>query len=348
MDSNYNDDEKRKKEVEDVSTTAAKMAPVEILCIGNELLSGITLNTNAHWICSQIEKAGGTVVRVTVVRDELDAISKAVKETLVERKPSILVTTGGLGATYDDMTLEGVARALGSKVVLDRRAAEMLKNSYKRRNLHYRINKVRLKMATIPEGSTPIENPVGSAPSVTIDYHHSDANYDDDDDDRRKGKRTIAATATTTVTKIFCVPGVPVEMKAIIKKYVLPLVRKEAASFVSKEANYLVKGVSEGMIAPALIRIVDANPRDVVYLKTHPRGYYKKTTPRIRVHLVCKGTDENKVGEMLEGISKQMLREIARLGGIIENDYHGYDYKRRRKRREKRAIARKKQARSTT
>jgi molybdenum cofactor synthesis domain-containing protein len=265
------------------------MMIVEILCVGNELLSGITLNTNAHWICKQVAKAGGTVSRVTVVRDEQGAISTAVKESL-GRRPDILVTTGGLGATYDDMTLEGVARALGRKVALDRTAVEMLKNSYKKRNLHYRINKVRLKMATIPEGSAPIENPVGSAPSVEIDAG----------------------------TRVFCVPGVPVEMKAVFKTHILPLVKKGVGSFVSREANYFVTGVSEGMIAPALVKIVDANPRDAVYLKTHPRGYYKKTTPQIRMHLVCKGTDEKKVSNMLARISGQILKDIAKLGGKIE------------------------------
>jgi nicotinamide-nucleotide amidase len=266
------------------------MMIVEILCVGNELLSGVTLNTNAHWIATQVAKAGGTVSRVTVVRDELDAISSAVKESLA-RRPDILVTTGGLGATYDDMTLDGVARALGRKVMLDRIAVDMLKNSYKRRNLHYKINKVRLKMATIPEGSTPIENPVGSAPSVSID---------------------------TTGTKIFCVPGVPVEMKAIFKKHIMPLVKKGVGSFVSEEANYYITGVSEGMIAPALVKIVNTNPRDAVYLKTHPRGYYKKTIPRIRVHLVCKGSEEKQVSKRLTRISKRLLRDIAKLGGNVE------------------------------
>jgi molybdenum cofactor synthesis domain-containing protein len=263
---------------------------VEVLCVGNELLSGITLNTNAHWIAAQVAKAGGTVSRVTVVRDELGAISDAVKEALL-RRPDILVTTGGLGATYDDMTLEGVARALDRKVVLDNTAVEMLKNSYKRRHLHYRINKVRLKMATIPEGSQAIENPVGSAPSVVIE----DAGV-----------------------QVFCVPGVPVEMKAVFKKHILPLVKKGVGSFISKEVNYFVTGVSEGMIAPALVKIVDSNPRDAVYLKTHPRGYYRKTTPRIRVHLVCKGADEKEVAGMLARISKQILKDISRLGGKVE------------------------------
>src|SRR5919197_886595 len=160
---------------------------VEILCIGNELLSGITLNTNAHWLCSEIENVGGIVRRVTVVRDEISEISSAIRESLA-RNPDILITTGGLGATYDDMTFEGMAIALGKKVVLDSRAVKMLEKSYSMRKLHYELTKSRLKMATIPEGFTPIQNPVGSAPAIM----------------KQAG-----------ITMIFCLPGVPLEMKTI-------------------------------------------------------------------------------------------------------------------------------------
>src|SRR5262245_13753935 len=99
---------------------------LEIICVGNELLSGITLNSNAHWLAGEVARVGGNVRRVTVVRDDLTEISSAVVESLA-RKPDILITTGGLGATYDDMTLEGVAVALGRKTGIDERALEMLK-----------------------------------------------------------------------------------------------------------------------------------------------------------------------------------------------------------------------------
>ena len=107
---------------------------IEILCVGNELLSGITLNSNANWLAGQVASAGGIVKRVTVVRDDLGEISDAVKEILA-RKPDILVTTGGLGATYDDLTLEGVAMALGKKILPDERAVQMLRKSYAVRKL---------------------------------------------------------------------------------------------------------------------------------------------------------------------------------------------------------------------
>src|SRR5437867_12474616 len=102
---------------------------IEILCVGNELLSGITLNSNAHWLAGQVAGAGGIVKRVTVVRDDLGEILDAVQEILAT-KPAMLVTTGGLRATYDDVTLEGVAMTLGKKIRHDERAVQMLTKSY--------------------------------------------------------------------------------------------------------------------------------------------------------------------------------------------------------------------------
>jgi nicotinamide-nucleotide amidase len=262
---------------------------VEIFCIGNELLSGMTLNTNAHWLCSEIANVGGIVRRVTVVRDEIGEISSAIRE-LLARNPDILITTGGLGATYDDMTLEGVATVLGKKIVLDDTAVKMLKKSYAMRKLHYELTESRLKMATIPEGSTPIQNPVGSAPAIM-----------------EKAGGTV----------IFCLPGVPSEMKAIFEEHILPLIKRGVGKFVAEEINYNIRGLSEAMIAPALIEIVKSHPKNTIYLKTHPRGYYKKKTPQIRIQLISRGDNEKEVKKRLAAIAKVIEKEIIKLGGTI-------------------------------
>ncbi|MGI0019442.1 MAG: hypothetical protein ACREAY_03115, partial [Nitrososphaera sp.] len=89
-------------------------------------------------------------------------------------------------------------------------------------------------------------------------------------------------------------------------------------AFASREANYMVSGVSEAMIAPALKKIVASNPAPAVYLKTHPQGYFKKTTPRIRVQIVCKGSDLEEVEKRLARISRQMLGQIVKLGGRLQ------------------------------
>jgi molybdenum cofactor synthesis domain-containing protein len=262
---------------------------IEILCVGNELLSGITLNTNAHWLAGQIANVGGTVKRVTVVRDDLAEISAAINESLA-RKPDILITTGGLGATYDDLTFEGVALALGKKVVLDGLAVEMIRKSYATRKLNYELTEARLKMAKIPEGSTPIQNLVGSAPAIM----------------EQAGRM-----------KIFCLPGVPSEMKAIFEKHIMPLVKEGVGRFVAREINYDVRGVTEAMIAPALAKIVGSHPRDAIYLKTHPRGYHRKKTPQIRIQLISRGNGEKEVKKRLDAIAKIIEKEVAALGGSI-------------------------------
>ena len=262
---------------------------VEILCIGTELLSGITLNTNAYWLCSEITNVGGVVRRVTVVRDDLSEISSAARESLA-RKPNILITTGGLGVTYDDITFEGLAAALGKKVVLDSRAVEMLKKSYARHKLHYELTESRLKMASIPEGSTPIQNPVGSAPAI---MEQADG------------------------ISIFCLPGVPSEMKTIFKEHILQRIKKSVGKFVAEELNYNTRGLTEVMIAPVLIEIVKSHPKNMIYLKTHPRGYYRKKTPQIKIQLISRGDNEKEVKNRLAEISKVIEKEIVKRGGII-------------------------------
>jgi molybdenum cofactor synthesis domain-containing protein len=266
--------------------TAIKL---EIVCIGSELLSGITVNSNAHWLACQIAQAGAELKRITVVRDELGEISSAIKESLA-RKPEIIVTTGGLGATYDDMTLESVASALGRNTAIDQRAVDMLRRSYARRNLNYEINEVRLKMATIPEGSIPLENMVGSAPGVSVELEN---------------------------TKIFCLQGVPGEMQAIFMDQILPEINRRVGRFVSREVNYMVRGVTEAMLAPALLKIVNSNPRDAVYLKTHPQGYGGNNTPQLRAQVVSRGGDEAEVVRMLDSVTKTLQEEISKLGGRI-------------------------------
>lgn len=261
----------------------------EILSVGNELLSGITINTNAHWISKKITEAGGFVKRITVIRDDINEISLAVKES-VARKPNWLLISGGLGPTYDDKTLQGVGLGLGVELVLDNTAVEMLRKSYARRSVNYELNEIRLKMARIPMGSIPIQNPVGNAPSVLID---------------------------TTETKIVCLPGVPKEMEAIFLESIYPQIKKIIGNFHTAESSHEIIGVSEAMLAPTLSKIVETNPPDLIYLKTHPQGYTSNNIPRLRLQILSKGKDKSEVEKRYNTISSILVEEIHRLGGRI-------------------------------
>lgn len=264
------------------------MYSVEILCIGNELLSGITLNTNAHWISKKITKIGGFVRRVTVIRDDIDEINLTLIDCL-KRKPNWIIVCGGLGPTYDDKTLFGIGKALKKRLILSNVALEMVKKSYSDRHQKMKINNARLKMAIIPKGSTPVQNPVGNAPAVLI---------------------------SVDKTRIMCLPGVPNEMKGIVTRNILPQIKQEIGNFTVREINYYVQGISEAMISSRLTKIVASAPKDKLYLKTHPQGYVDNI-PTIRIQLVSKGFKIEEVKHLLDKVSKQLLAVIRKNNGEI-------------------------------
>jgi nicotinamide-nucleotide amidase len=128
---------------------------MEIICVGNELLIGKTLNTNAQWIAEQATALGITVKRVTVVADDVNEIANAIRETL-RRKPQFMVTTGGLGPTFDDKTLEGIAEALNRKLAVNPKALKMVREKYAayaraKGTETVELTQARIKMATLPE-----------------------------------------------------------------------------------------------------------------------------------------------------------------------------------------------------
>jgi molybdopterin-biosynthesis enzyme MoeA-like protein len=173
--------------------------------------------------------------------------------------------------------------------------------------MNYELNEIRLKMAKIPVGSTPIQNPVGSAPSILIE---------------------------TDETKIVCLPGVPKEMEAIFLESILPEMKKIVGDFHIVESSYETIGISEAMLAPTLSEIVDSNPQDSIYLKTHPLGTasisglifnserqndsnFVKYVPQMRIQLISKGNDKAEVQRRFSKISKILFEEISRLKGKI-------------------------------
>ena len=88
---------------------------IEILIIGNEILIGKTQDTNSNWMAKRITKFGHKLRRITTIGDELEEISSALRNIL-KREPDIIITSGGLGPTFDDMTLEGISRAVDREI----------------------------------------------------------------------------------------------------------------------------------------------------------------------------------------------------------------------------------------
>ncbi|MEM0049548.1 MAG: nicotinamide mononucleotide deamidase-related protein [Candidatus Bathyarchaeia archaeon] len=264
---------------------------VEIISIGNELLIGKVLNTNAHWLAKRITSLGLSVRRVTVVGDDLDEISSAVKEAL-QRRPAFIITTGGLGPTFDDKTLEGVAMATNRELEENKEALEMIKRKYEEyvaegKMERFELTQYRVKMARLPRGAKPLPNPVGTAPGVLLEHEG--------------------------VTLIM-LPGVPGEMMAIFENSVLPLLRKAAGNMVFYETSLDVTGIVESDLAPLIEQVMRENP--YVYIKSHPK--ISEKIKRIELHLLTTCSDENVARQRIEKTIMQISSLISEKGGKVQ------------------------------
>lgn len=263
---------------------------IEIVCIGNELLIGKTLNTNAHWLARQATSLGTIVKRITIVGDYVNEIATAIREAL-QRKPRFIITTGGLGPTFDDKTLEGIAKALDRKLRVNEEALEMIKRKYeayfKKKMKKSELTPARVKMATLPERARPLFNPAGTAPGVLI-----------------KAKRAF----------IVALPGVPPEMEAIFEETVTPLLKKEAGKTAFFEKSIHVNGIVESALAPLIDQTMHDNPhvymKSHVYLKSHSECEGKK--PGIELHLSTTGDSEKIARNELEKAATQFWNLVEK------------------------------------
>jgi len=269
---------------------------IELICIGTELLIGKTLNTNANWLAKRITSLGGTVVRMTVIRDDLDEIASSIKDA-TQRKNKFIITMGGLGPTFDDKTLKGVAGALKRELEVNDEALKMVEAKYRSyvqegRMERFELTSPRIKMATLPEGAKPLPNPVGTAPGVLLECEG---------------------------TTIISLPGVPSEVKAIFEDSVLPLLKKAAGDLTFFEASIDATGVMESALAPVIDRVMHDNP--YVYIKSHPQG--AERIPRIEFHLSTIAKDSTLARNRVSKALAQLSEIIEKKGGKIKTTHKG-------------------------
>jgi nicotinamide-nucleotide amidase len=167
---------------------------VELITIGDELLIGDTVNGNAAWLGQRLADNGIDVSRSVVVGDDETVIGEAVTTAL--GRVDVVITTGGLGPTYDDVTREALAKAAGVAIVRDESAADRIRARVAERGIPLRP--MALRMAERPEGATPLPNPMGTALSFRL----------------RLGDGFV-----------YALPGVPAEVRAIFAEGVLPELR---------------------------------------------------------------------------------------------------------------------------
>ena len=214
------------------------MLTASIVAVGTELLSGQTVNTNAAYISEQLQLLGINVIYHFTVGDD----PKRLKETLIHAadESDIIITTGGLGPTQDDLTKELLAELAGRALVHDgeayRRLDEIMR-SFGRKN--YTENN--LKQAFLPEGAKPFYNEAGTAPGFAL----------------VNGGKTFIA-----------VPGPPREMKEMMRRSVIPYLAKKSDAVISSKTLRFY-GIGESALETALLTIIDGqtDPMVATYAK---------------------------------------------------------------------------------
>jgi molybdopterin-biosynthesis enzyme MoeA-like protein len=256
---------------------------IELLCFGNELLIGKVINTNASFLAHELTKVGAKVTRIVVMSDALSDLAIGFQEALA-RSPDYIITSGGLGPTFDDKTLEGLAKALELPLEENSDALEMVREAYA--FLGEDLNPARKKMAILPKYAIPIRNTVGTAPAVQMN-------------------------PMGTHTTVYCLPGVPRELKAIFLEKILPEIAKTGSKYFQE--SFICSGVGESSLAHLTEEIASQRPR--IYIKSHPK--MSEEEPIIEFHLTATGDDPRLVDEIKE-TKQKLIADLRSLGARIE------------------------------
>ena len=260
---------------------------VEVISTGDEILFGRIVDTNSAWIARRAAELGAPLRRVTSVGDDLGEISGVLREVL-GRGPDLILFTGGLGPSDDDLTVEAIGLALGRDVVFDQGAVERIRRRYEERGIRSTARGER--MARVVDGSRALENLVGMA----------------------TGMELVEGGST-----VMTFPGVPSEMKAMFDAYAAPMI--EGATSSRFAANTVVARVVFRDFFP-VYRVMQADYPGV-YIKnaaTPPEAPEERLRVKeITVDVVVEGGSREESEMILGEVLAEFDRRLGEVGGRL-------------------------------
>lgn len=242
----------------------------ELVMIGTELVLGQIVDTNAAYMAQQLNAMGVDVLYKTTVGDDPIRMKAVLTQALA--RVDVVITSGGLGPTEDDLTREAAAEATGRPLVLHEGLLRQIEQIFLSRNLDFKPNNKR--QAYIPDGALPIENPQGTAPGFVIE----------------------AETGA-----LISIPGVPREMKYLLHHSVLPYLRKKIGrARVLRQRLLKICGMGESN--------VDAAVGDLMRTSVNPEIGLLAHAGQTDIRLAAKA-DTAEEAEQLLGACEQRIRE---------------------------------------
>jgi molybdenum cofactor synthesis domain-containing protein len=283
---------------------------LEIISIGNELLIGKISNNNARWIAKRATTLGLEVRRIVTVKDDVDEISSAVQEA-IQRHPRFIVTTGGLGPTFDDKSLEGVAKGTGRKLEINHQALRQIDETFQKLLENRRsefsdedIKRFEQIIANHARGDFSPSSRIAKIPEGSRIVVNADT----------KTGGGMGVLMELEGTTLISLPGVPQQVRIIFEKSIVPLLRQASGNMMFFETRLDVKEMWEGQIAPLIDQVMLENPQ--VYIKSFfhlakNAGKY----PNIELQLSTFDKDLNTAKNRLNKALIQISKLIQNKGG---------------------------------
>jgi nicotinamide-nucleotide amidase len=247
----------------------------EIVGIGTEILLGQIANTNAQWISQRLAEIGVDVLHHQTVGDNLERIADSIRLAL--SRADVVILTGGLGPTGDDITRAAIARALDRELTRRPEIEDFLREKFRR--LGREMPESNLVQADVPEGARYILPERGTAPGLVVEADGG---------------------------RVYAVPGVPAEMREMVEGLILPELEAEVGPQGIVSRVLRVVGVAEARIGELL--------DDLFQRSENPTVAYLASAGEVRVRLTAKATDRREAEALIEPVEEE-IRE--RLGDAV-------------------------------
>jgi nicotinamide-nucleotide amidase len=248
------------------------MLNAEIIAVGSELLTPYRLDTNSLWLTEQLNAIGVEVKLKTVVGDDEARLEEAIRDAM--KRSEIIISTGGLGPTEDDITKKVFARVLRRRLALHDDVLETIRARFARRKL--KMPESNSRQALIPEGATVLANNNGTAPGILL---------------------------TEKNCTLILLPGPPREMKPMFEAAVLPVLRQRASEMVIVRRTLstfgLTESVADGLAAP-------------IYRKyTNPATTILANEGQIELHLTAHARNQTQAEKLLDELAEQLEEALG-------------------------------------
>jgi len=245
----------------------------EIITIGDEILIGQIVDTNSTFIAQELNKIGISVYQITSVQDDKEHILKSLKEA--EENADIIIITGGLGPTKDDITKHTICEYFNDSLVQNDEVLKHIENLFAK-YITTPISNINRQQALVPSKALVLKNKFGTAPGMLLEKNN----------------------------KVFMsLPGVPYEMKGLITYEVIPYLQNKYNRPYILHKTLLTYGLGESAIAERLDKWEDELPKNI-------KLAYLPNSGKVRLRLTAKGFDENVIKSEVLRLEQELITYV--------------------------------------